>query len=80
MTKTPTVAGALRAAILNPLAGWRHEFVPMPEWGDVTAAVRRAGVPPTRIFGSSRCASLPALSRATTIAGAREKYERVRPD
>lgn len=33
-------AGALRAAILNPLAGWKHEFVPMPEWGDVTVAVR----------------------------------------
>ncbi|AFQ50447.1 phage tail assembly chaperone [Burkholderia cepacia] len=32
--------GALRAAILNPLAGWRHELVPMPEWGDVTVAVR----------------------------------------
>ena len=33
-------AGAIRAAILNPLAGWKHEFVPMPEWDGVTVAVR----------------------------------------
>ncbi|KUZ33578.1 phage tail assembly chaperone [Burkholderia territorii] len=33
-------AGALRAAILNPLAGWRHELVPMPEWDGVIVAVR----------------------------------------
>ncbi|MGU7780531.1 phage tail assembly chaperone [Burkholderia sp. PU8-34] len=33
-------AGALRAAILNPLAGWKHEFLEMPEWGGETIAVR----------------------------------------
>lgn len=32
--------GALRAAILNPLVGWRHEFMPMPEWDGATVAVR----------------------------------------
>ncbi|AOI88972.1 phage tail assembly chaperone [Burkholderia pseudomultivorans] len=35
-----TKTGALRAAILNPLAGWKHEFLSMPEWGGVTVAVR----------------------------------------
>ncbi|VWB15718.1 tail assembly chaperone [Burkholderia lata] len=40
MTKSPTKAGALRAAILNPLAGWRHELLPMPEWDGETVAVR----------------------------------------
>ncbi|RQZ50928.1 phage tail assembly chaperone [Burkholderia sp. Bp9099] len=33
-------AGALRAAILNPLAGWRHELLVMPEWNGETVAVR----------------------------------------
>ncbi|KKL33987.1 tail assembly protein [Burkholderia contaminans FFH2055] len=40
MTGNATAAAVLRAAILNPLAGWRHEMVLMPEWGGVTVAVR----------------------------------------
>lgn len=40
MKENATAAAALRAAILNPLAGWQHELIPMPEWGDQTIAVR----------------------------------------
>ncbi|MDR8069392.1 phage tail assembly chaperone [Burkholderia cenocepacia] len=79
MTKTPTVAGALRAAILNPLVGWRHEFVPMPEWGDVTVAVREPLLA-DRAFWLEPLRLAAGVEPGDDEAVAREKYERVRPD
>ncbi|ARL36744.1 phage tail assembly chaperone [Burkholderia pseudomallei] len=79
MTKTPTVVGALRAAILNPLVGWRHEFVPMPEWGDVTVAVREPLLA-DRAFWLEPLRLAAGVEPGDDEAVAREKYERVRPD
>lgn len=30
----------LRAAVLNPLTGWRHELMSVPEWNNERIAVR----------------------------------------
>ncbi|WP_218642572.1 phage tail assembly chaperone, partial [Burkholderia pseudomallei] len=34
----------LRAAALNPLTGWRHELMTVPEWNDEKIAVREPTV------------------------------------
>ncbi|KVZ22337.1 phage tail protein [Burkholderia cepacia] len=76
MTKTPTVAGALRAAILNPLTGWRHEMVQMPEWGDVTVAVREPLLE-DRAFWLEPLRITADVEPDDDEATAREKYARV---
>ncbi|ELW9446609.1 phage tail assembly chaperone [Burkholderia orbicola] len=79
MTKTPTVAGALRAAILNPLVGWRHEFVPMPEWGDVTVAVREPLLA-DRAFWLEPLRLAAGVEPGDDEETARAKYAGVPPD
>ncbi|KGB98693.1 phage tail assembly chaperone family protein [Burkholderia cepacia] len=76
MTKTPMVDGALRAAILNPLAGWRHEMVPMPEWGGVTVAVREPLLE-DRAFWLEPLRLVAGVEPGDDEATAREKYARV---
>ncbi|MBR7988012.1 phage tail assembly chaperone [Burkholderia cenocepacia] len=70
---------ALRAAILNPLIGWRHEMVQMPEWGDVTVAVREPLLA-DRAFWLEPLRLAAGVEPGDDEAVAREKYERVRPD
>lgn len=71
--------GALRAAILNPLAGWRHEMVPMPEWGDVTVAVREPLLE-DRAFWLEPLRVAAGVESGDDEEAARAKYARVRPD
>ncbi|KVH55282.1 phage tail assembly chaperone [Burkholderia cepacia] len=79
MIKTPTVAGALRAAILNPLAGWRHELVQMPEWGGVTVAVREPLLE-DRAFWLEPLRIAAGVEPGDDEEAARAKYAAVRPD
>ncbi|KVD50317.1 phage tail protein [Burkholderia sp. ABCPW 11] len=76
MTKTPTAASALRAAILNPLAGWRHEMLAMPEWGGVTVAVREPLLE-DRAFWLEPLRLAAGVEPGDDEATAREKYARV---
>ncbi|AWV01985.1 phage tail protein [Burkholderia sp. JP2-270] len=79
MTKTPTVAGALRAAILNPLTGWRHELVQMPEWGDASVAVREPLLE-DRAFWLEPLRLAAGVEPGDDEETARAKYAAVRPD
>ncbi|WGS46800.1 phage tail assembly chaperone [Burkholderia sp. JSH-S8] len=72
-------AGALRAAILNPLAGWRHELLPMPEWGDETVAVREPLLD-DRAFWLEPLRLAAGVELGDDEATAREKYGRVSAD
>jgi hypothetical protein len=44
MTQASNTGADVRAAILNPLTGWRHELVVVDEWGGATIAVREPTV------------------------------------
>ncbi|ARL87621.1 phage tail assembly chaperone [Burkholderia pseudomallei] len=76
MTTNPTGASAVRTAILNPLAGWRHEMVPMPEWAGVTVAVREPLLE-DRAFWLEPLRIVAGVEPGDDEATARAKYERV---
>ncbi|MDN7419520.1 phage tail assembly chaperone [Burkholderia dolosa] len=71
--------GALRAAILNPLAGWRHEFMPMPEWDGVTVAVREPLLE-DRAFWLDPLREAAGVEPGDDEQTARAKYNRVSAD
>ena len=69
-------AGAIRAAILNPLAGWRHEFISMPEWDGQTVAVREPLLE-DRAFWLEPLRLVAGVEPGDDEATARAKYARV---
>ncbi|MBZ5793917.1 phage tail assembly chaperone [Burkholderia contaminans] len=69
-------AGAIRAAILNPLAGWRHEFIPMPEWDGGTVAVREPLLE-DRAFWLEPLRLAAGVEPGDDVETARAKYARV---
>ncbi|WP_175980959.1 phage tail assembly chaperone [Burkholderia sp. BCC1630] len=71
--------GAVRAAILNPLAGWRHELVPMPEWDDITVAVREPLLE-DRAFWLDPLREAAGVEPGDDEQTARAKYGRVSAD
>lgn len=79
MKQNSTTAAALRAAILNPLAGWQHELVPMPEWGGETVAVREPLLE-DRAFWLEPLRLAAGVEPGDDEDAARAKYARVGAD
>ncbi|KVL10760.1 phage tail assembly chaperone [Burkholderia ubonensis] len=69
----------LRAAILNPLCGWRHEFVPMPEWGGQLVAVREPSLE-DRAFWLDQLTAEAGVEPGDSEDAVRQKYRKVRAE
>ncbi|AIO66279.1 phage tail assembly chaperone family protein [Burkholderia oklahomensis] len=66
----------LRAAALNPLTGWRHELMTVPEWNDEKIAVREPTVG-DRMFWIEPLQDAARVTDEDDEPVAREKYERI---
>lgn len=69
----------LRTAILNPLGGWRHEFVTMPEWGGKIVAVREPSLE-DRAFWLDPLTAAAGVEPGDSEDAARQKYQKVRAE
>ncbi|SMG00332.1 phage tail assembly chaperone [Burkholderia singularis] len=66
----------LRAAALNPLTGWRHEELQVPEWGGVTVAVREPTLD-DRLFWVGPLNDAAAVADGDDEEAVRSKYRKV---
>ncbi|AJX30523.1 phage tail assembly chaperone [Burkholderia oklahomensis] len=69
----------LRAAVLNPLTGWRHELMSVPEWNNERIAVREPTVG-DRMFWIETLRDIAGVSEDDDETAVREKFTRASDD
>lgn len=69
----------LRAAVLNPLTGWRHELMSVPEWNNERIAVREPTVG-DRMFWIEALRDIAGVTEDDDEAAVREKFKRASDD
>lgn len=69
----------LRAAVLNPLTGWRHELMSVPEWNNERIAVREPTVG-DRMFWIEALRDIAGVTEDDDEAAVREKFTRASDD
>ncbi|MCS3393196.1 phage tail assembly chaperone [Burkholderia thailandensis] len=69
----------LRAAVLNPLAGWRHELMSVPEWNNEKIAVREPTVG-DRMFWIEALRDIAGVTEDDDETAVREKFTRASDD
>ncbi|ARK91062.1 phage tail assembly chaperone [Burkholderia pseudomallei] len=69
----------LRAAVLNPLIGWRHELMSVPEWNNERIAVREPTVG-DRMFWIEALRDIAGVTEGDDEMAVREKFTRASDD
>ncbi|KKI72054.1 tail assembly protein [Burkholderia pseudomallei] len=69
----------LRAAVLNPLTGWRHELMSVPEWSGERLAVREPTVG-DRMFWIEALRDIAGVTEDDDEEAVREKFTRASDD
>ncbi|WP_186145461.1 phage tail assembly chaperone [Burkholderia gladioli] len=79
MNSVTNILAAIRAAALDPLIGWKHEPVPVPEWGDAQVIVREP-LQGDRGFWLEQLVAAAGVEPGDDEETRKAKFERVAPN